>query len=238
MSSGQAHGTSRRRGRPPGPTEQGLAAREQLYRAAVRLIAAKGYEATTLRDIAQKAGVSVGLLYRYFPSKRAVVMALYDELSANYAERGLELAPGTWRSRFLYALETSLEVLGNKRETLAALAPVLVGDAEEGLFAPATAFSRQRVQSVFEEAVRGADDAPAKPADAAALGRLLYVVHLAVVLWWLLDKSPKQRATAELVSMLAGALPAAALALRFERARALVRNVDGLCRVGLFGEGG
>ena len=35
---------------------------------------------------------------------------------------------------------------------------------------------------------------------AAALGRLLYLVHLAVLLWWLLDKSPRQRATTGLAA--------------------------------------
>ena len=57
-------------------------------RTAMQLIAARGYEATTLRDIAKEAGVSVGLLYRYFPSKQAVVIALYDELSSDYRAPG------------------------------------------------------------------------------------------------------------------------------------------------------
>ncbi len=49
---------------------------------------------------------------------------------------------------------------------------LLIGDANEGLFAPATAFSRQRVHKVFHDAVVGATDAP-RPEVAAALGRLL-----------------------------------------------------------------
>src|SRR5262245_62018809 len=184
----------RGRGRPRGTTQQGVATRQQLYQTAIRLLASRGYEATTLREIAKKADVSVGLLYRYFPSKRAVVLALYDHLSAEYAARASRMLPGPWRERFLFALETSLDVLAGQRDTLAALTPVLVGDASEGLFAPATAFSRQRVQSVFHDAVHGASDAPGAE-DAAALGRLLYVLHLVVILWWLLDKSAGQRAT-------------------------------------------
>ena len=78
----------RKRGRPPGPTAQGAAARDRLYDTAIELIAARGYEATTLRDIAKEAGVSVGLLYRYFPSKQAVVIALYDELSCRLRAAG------------------------------------------------------------------------------------------------------------------------------------------------------
>jgi AcrR family transcriptional regulator len=75
----------RKRGRPPGQTAQGAAAKERLYAIALRLIAERGYDATTLRDIAREADVSVGLLYRYFPSKQAVVIALYDELPMDTA---------------------------------------------------------------------------------------------------------------------------------------------------------
>jgi len=226
----------RGRGRPRGPTEQGAQARQDLYKTAIQLIVARGYEATTLRDIAKRAGVSVGLLYRYFPSKRAVVLALYDELSAEYAARGAKMGPGPWRERFVFALEASLGVLGRQRRTLAALLPVLVGDAHEGLFAPATAFSRQRVLAVFQEAVAGASDAPGLE-DGAALGRVLYLVHLAIILWWLLDKSPDQRATRELVSMLERVLPIAALALRTGPARGWLRTADRLFRDGLIGDG-
>ena len=131
----------RKRGRPPGQTPQGAAARERLYATAIQLIAARGYEATTLRDVAKEAGVSVGLLYRYFPSKQAVVIALYDELSSNYSRQAADMPPGRWRERFIFALKTSLDVLKPHQVALRALTPVLVGDPEEGIFSASTAFS-------------------------------------------------------------------------------------------------
>src|SRR5687768_328858 len=143
----------RKRGRPAGPTAQGTAARDRLYVTATQLIAARGYEATTLRDIAKEAGVSVGLLYRYFPSKQAVVIALYDELSSEYARQAAGMPPGRWRDRFLFALRTSLHVLEPHQMALRALTPVMVGDPEEGIFSARTAFSRLRVQRVFEQVV-------------------------------------------------------------------------------------
>jgi hypothetical protein len=96
---------------------------------------------------------------------------------------------GRWRDRFIFALKTSLQVLKPHQVALRALTPVLVGDPEEGIFSSSTAFSRRRVQHVFEQAVVGSSDGPKMPI-AAALGRLLYLIHLAVLLWWLLDKSP------------------------------------------------
>ena len=223
----------RKRGRPPGQTSQGAAARDRLYATAMQLIAARGYEATTLRDIAKEAGVSVGLLYRYFPSKQAVVIALYDELSTEFAGNTAEMPPGRWRDRFIFALNTSLHVLKPHKVALRALTPVLVGDPEEGIFSASTAFSRLRVQQVFEEAVVGSSDAPKQPLS-EALGRLLYLVHLAVLLWWLLDKSSNQRATAALVSLTQRLLPSAALTLRVPSVRGFVISVDGLVREALF----
>lgn len=220
-------------GRPPGPTPQGLQTRERLYEAAIRLVTERGYEQTTLRDIAEAADVSVGLLYRYFPSKRSVVLALYDEVSAAYIEQASAMAPGRWRDRFLFALRMSLHVLARHRQTLAALVPVLIGDPEEGVFAPSAAFSRQRVQAVFHNAISGAKDAP-KADLVGPLGRLLYLVHLAVLLWWLLDKSPRQQATQGLVALLQRAMPSLALALRLSPVRSIVRTGDALFREALF----
>jgi AcrR family transcriptional regulator len=225
---------ARKRGRPPGPTAQGAATRDRLYATALRLIAERGYEATTLRDIAKDADVSVGLLYRYFPSKQSVIISFYDDLSADFARQAADMRPGRWRDRFIFALTTSLQVLEAHRVPLRALAPVLVGDPDEGVFSERTAFSRQRVQPVFEEAVVGASDAP-RESLAAALGRLLYLVHLAVLLWWLLDKSPRQRATTALVSLTQQLLPSAALALRVPPVRRFVIAVDELMREALFG---
>lgn len=216
-----------KRGRPRGRTPQGEAARTRLYTIALDRIAERGYAATTLRDVAREAGVSVGLLYRYFPSKQAVVMALYDELSAAFALEAKTLPDGRWRDRFVAAVTLSVRVLEPHQQALRALTPVLVGDPDEGIFSTATAFSRQRVQEVFERVVVGASDAPRAPMG-AALGRLLYLVHLAVLLWWLLDKSPARRATDALIGLIRGLLPSASLALRVPAVRRFVIAMDAL----------
>ena len=222
-----------RPGRPPGRTAQGVAAKDRLYATALGLIAERGYDATTLRDIAKKAGVSVGLLYRYFPGKQAVVLALYDELSAEFANRTVSLPPSRWRDRFVFALKTSVDVLAPHRVALQALTPVLVGDREQGIFCAKTAFSRERVQRVFEAAVVGATDAPKEPL-ASALGRHLYLLHLAVLLWWLLDKTSHQRATGTLIGLIEQLLPSAALAVRVPTVRKFVIAMDDLIRTALF----
>lgn len=212
-----------------------MEARRRLYDSAIALISERGYSATTMRELAARVGVSPGLLYRYFPSKHAVLMQLYEELSVDFARRAAAMPRGRWRDRFVFALRTSLDVLKPHRRVLSALAPVLVTDAEEGVFAFTTAFSRRRVQGVFEKAVLTASDSP-PPELAAALGRLFYLLHLAVLLWWLIDRSPRQRATDGLIELIEHSLPRAALALRLPFVRSFVRTGDGLIRQALLPE--
>jgi TetR/AcrR family transcriptional regulator, fatty acid metabolism regulator protein len=84
------------------PREQRVAA---ILRGARELFGERGYEHTSTADIAQRAGVVEGTLYRYFPSKRAllvkVVENFYAQILADY-ERQLQGVRGTWnRLRFL-----------------------------------------------------------------------------------------------------------------------------------------
>lgn len=58
-----------------------------LLNAGVELFSQKGYEATTMTEIAQLAGASIGSLYQFFPSKEALAEALFNR----YAERWVEL---------------------------------------------------------------------------------------------------------------------------------------------------
>ncbi|MCA9542854.1 MAG: helix-turn-helix transcriptional regulator [Myxococcales bacterium] len=191
------------------------------------LMAARGYEGTTLRAIAAEAGVSVGALYKHFPNKQAVVLALYDQASADFVAT-CTLPEGPWRARFLAALDHSLATLAPHRPLLAELVPVLVGDRQQGLFAADTAFSRARVEGVFLQAAAGA------PA-AEDLGRSLYLLHLAVVLFWLLDESPEQQATAAVRRLLAQGLTPLSVALRLPGAAAVLRRLAGALTAGLFG---
>ena len=61
--------------------------RQRIFDTAVKLFMEKGYEETTMRDIAAEAGCSLGLAYRYFESKEVVVIQLYRQLAVNTTAR-------------------------------------------------------------------------------------------------------------------------------------------------------
>ena len=55
------------------------AKRAQIMTAAYRCFAQKGFAATTTADICRAAGMSTGNLFHYFPSKRAIFSAIFEE---------------------------------------------------------------------------------------------------------------------------------------------------------------
>ena len=57
-------------------TEQGRERKQQLVEAAIALFAERGYSATRILDICDRAGVAKGLFYWYFPTK----LDLFTEL--------------------------------------------------------------------------------------------------------------------------------------------------------------
>ncbi|MDF2694264.1 MAG: Transcriptional regulator, TetR family [Labilithrix sp.] len=80
---------------------------ESILEATIRVLVARGYEGTTTIAIAERAGVSVGSLYQYFPNKESLVAALVERHTA-------ELVACT--DRVLAAADVD-----NPRETIRAL---------------------------------------------------------------------------------------------------------------------
>ena len=62
------------------------ATREKIISAAVDLFAQKGLAGTSAKDIAKRAGVSVGLMYHYYKSKEEVFAAIEQQAVAEIAQ--------------------------------------------------------------------------------------------------------------------------------------------------------
>jgi AcrR family transcriptional regulator len=67
-------------------------ARGRLGQAAMELYAERGYEQTTVADIAERAGVTARTFFRYFPDKREVLFAGSDALAEQLAA-AIDAAP-------------------------------------------------------------------------------------------------------------------------------------------------
>ncbi|OGU53959.1 MAG: hypothetical protein A2V66_08535 [Ignavibacteria bacterium RBG_13_36_8] len=54
--------------------------RRQILESALILFAKKGFHGTSMSDIANEAGVSKGLAYNYFKSKREIAQAIFEQM--------------------------------------------------------------------------------------------------------------------------------------------------------------
>ena len=81
--------------------------------AATQILVTKGYTRTTTNQIAETAGVSVGSLYQYFPSKDAIAVELLrrnrERLSARIASRIAEVSEATFYGVVHALVSTLLE---------------------------------------------------------------------------------------------------------------------------------
>lgn len=135
--------------------------RSQILGAAMACFARKGLHQTTMQDISEQAGISVGLIYRYFESKEQVIATMAEEHLAT-VERKLAEA------RSVPRLGDALEhVLWCDHD--AEIAAPFVLD----LFAEAArnAHVRSLVRQVHDAVLAGVTDLIAASPDAARLPR-------------------------------------------------------------------
>jgi AcrR family transcriptional regulator len=65
--------------------------RAQIIKAAIELFGKRGYHVTTIRDIAKRANVSIGLIYQYVSDKDDVLFLALIEVLDSY-QRGIPVA--------------------------------------------------------------------------------------------------------------------------------------------------
>jgi AcrR family transcriptional regulator len=182
--------------------------RRKIYEAAMEMFREKGFEETTMRDIAAKAGVALGGTYYYFSSKDAIVLAFYHEMQeASRTVVSDALADKKkLKERIRAVLDQRLKLLEPNRKFCAALfrhAP----DGGDPLspFSDETRLIRDAAIEQMRIAVEGGDvkiPADLKP----RLPYLLWLYQMALIMFWLYDRSPNQEKTQKLMDKSLGLL--------------------------------
>jgi len=175
--------------------------RRRIYEAAMEMFRDKGFDATTLRDIAGRAGVALGGTYYYFSSKDAIVLAFYHEMQEGSHESIVEALAGQKKvkDRIRSVIDKRLELLGPNRKFCAALfrhAP----DAADPL-SPFSDETRMIREGAIEHMRLAVEDSDVKvPADLKRqLPYLLWLYQMALIMFWLYDRSPNQERTEQLL---------------------------------------
>ncbi|HKD16123.1 MAG TPA: TetR family transcriptional regulator, partial [Candidatus Angelobacter sp.] len=161
--------------------------RRRIYDVALELFREKGFEQTTMRDIAAKADVALGAAYYYFASKEAIVLAFYDEMQQSSHEAILEAMRGEskLKERLKSVLEKRLELLAPNRKFCDALfrhAP----DSKDPLspFSAETRAIREGAIEHLRVAVEGSDT-KVSPDLKIKLPYLLWLYQMGVILFWI-----------------------------------------------------
>lgn len=221
---------ARRRGRPSGSTAKSAATRERIFVAAVTLFAERGYAATTMRGIADAAETAVGLAYRYFPSKDAIVGELYRRQAARFETIIEQLPDGTIGDRFVDAMRKRLASMAEHRSAIAGLLVAsLDPESPIGVLNSGTQDIRDRVGHGLRRLVADSRGAPPPPV-AGELAELLYAAHLAILLFWLNDRTGSAAATDRLLHLIAKLVDAATMMLAGPLAGGILRELAATLR--------
>lgn len=126
--------------------------RERLLQAAVELVNERGYEATTLGDIADRAGSARGLVSYYFPGKRQLLQSAVHRMMHRTLEEGLEREPRTedGRERLARAIDA---ILGLARDRPVLMRQHMAGILQGEGFVQCP--EQQRLAQLLRETVAG-----------------------------------------------------------------------------------
>ncbi len=100
-----------------------VAVEAALLEAAADLLAERGPKATSVRDIAARAGVNHGQVHHYFGGKRGLLKAAMSYLAHSYYDHVVELSEGR-------SLPIPLPMVEDQRYIIAALRAAIEGDME------------------------------------------------------------------------------------------------------------
>ncbi len=150
-----------------------------------------------MRDIAARAGCSLGLAYRYFSGKEEMVLELYRALDRNLEEQVRELPASTLADRFERTMLTQLAQMAPHRDSLTTLfGAALSPHSKVAVFGEQTADIRSHSHRLYAIVAQGAKDAP-RGNQLEDVATILYGLHMIFILFWLQDRSPEQTRTRE-----------------------------------------
>lgn len=160
--------------------------RERILSAARTLVAERGYEGLTMRDLARAAKVSVPTLYNLFGSKDAILVTELEAMAATIA-RAMPTTGDSFLQRGMATFDAGMKILEASPAFFRAVMQMFLTSSE-------TIDARRRVELEFVEimatTLRAAKAAGqlADWADPSIVARHMYTQHSAMYLAWSLGE--------------------------------------------------
>jgi AcrR family transcriptional regulator len=175
--------------------------RNRILDAALRLFRERGFEQTTMREVASEAGVATGAAYYYYRSKEELVMAFYvrtDEEGRAAFQKVIDSTKDL-KKRIRGIIDVKFAQFTEHRALLSALLKAGVDPrAPLSPFGAESKEVRERNIAWYARALDGSN--VSVPKDLAAdLPQLLWLYHMGLIYFWVIDESPGQRRTHRLL---------------------------------------
>jgi AcrR family transcriptional regulator len=168
--------------------------RQRILDATLALASKGGYEAVQMRSVADRAGVALGTLYRYFPSKiHLLVSGLAREFERNQEKLDRAPIPGdTPYDRMLY-------VLGRMTRTMQREPMLTEAMTRAFMFAdPSAAAEVNTVARLMERMFTGAMHEGEPTADEIAIARVIGDVWLSALVAWVTRRASANDVSSQL----------------------------------------
>lgn len=181
------------------------ASKETILTVACELFRSQGFDETTMRDIAQKAGMATGAAYYHFRNKEDLVFAYYVMLQEQ-SESEVSAIRETSKNASDRLRETVLakfRQLRADRELVRALARV-AADPRSPLspLSPETVEVRSRAIALMDEVMKGSDLKIGKELS-GQLGTILWLYYMMMIFFWSHDRSVRQRRSEQILELTA-----------------------------------
>jgi AcrR family transcriptional regulator len=180
---------------------KGEQTRALILETALTLFRERGYEETTMRAIAEQAGVALGNAYYYFRSKDHLIHAFYARTHEEHMAASIPVLEKerTLKARLLGVMQAKLSTI----EPYHRFSGILFKTAADpgsplNPFSPDSNPVRRESTELFAEVVKGSKTR-VPPDLYAELPNLLWVYHMGIVMFWIHDSSPGRIRTHRLV---------------------------------------
>jgi AcrR family transcriptional regulator len=172
------------------------ATRARILESALATFRERGFETSTMREIAASAGVAVGATYYYFDSKDAIVMAFYQRAQSEMAPDldAMLSEAKTLEARLRALITQKFKYFHANRALLGALSAHIDPAHPLSPFSQETSAIREQDTAFFTRAVQ--DSKVKLPSNILRyLPRLLWLYQMGLLLFWVYDASPRQART-------------------------------------------
>ncbi|MEU3280080.1 TetR/AcrR family transcriptional regulator [Streptomyces antibioticus] len=173
------------------PASKSEQTRALILETAMRLFQERGYDKTTMRAIAQEAGVSVGNAYYYFAGKEWLIQGFYDRLAAEHREavRDILARETSLEARMAGVLRTWLDVAKPYHEfAVQFFKNAADPDSPLSPFSAESEHAREEAIAVHREVLAGSK-AKVPEELREVLPELMWLSQMGLVMYWIYDRT-------------------------------------------------